>query len=116
MEDIYDALSAVVNETGGWKTVAAELWPAMKLTSANTRLRNCLTAESGEKLAPHEIVWLLKRGYEQGYHRAMEFLADEIGYERPAPLVKEDEKARLQREFIKSVEIQKQILVQLEKL
>lgn len=112
-EDINDALREAVRALGGVKQVGAWLWPEIAPDTAGNRLRDCLNPERREKLSPEQVLFILRRAREVGYHAAMEYLAASCGYAKPAPLAPEDKLADLQRQFIASVEslerIQRQI-------
>ena len=102
-DSIYEALREVVRVVGGPKSTGQRLWPGKSVQEAQTRLLNCLDHNRAEKLSPEDVVLLLKLGRRAGCHVAMHFLADDCGYARPAPIEPEDERARLQREFVDAV-------------
>lgn len=113
-EDEFDALRAVIAHSGkSAKEVACHLFPHMKLESAYARLQACLNEEKDQRLTLSQIVALCKFC---GQADALMFLADELGFERPVPMVREDERARLQREFVESVRVQQGIIDRLERL
>lgn len=102
-DTIEEALGDVLHALGGPKAVAAELWPSKNLQDGARYLRHCLNEDRAEKLALHEVMWLLKAGARAGCHVAMHFINRECGYAKPEPVNPEDEKAKLQREFKASV-------------
>lgn len=63
-------------------------------------MADCLNDSRREHLSPLQVVWLLREGREAGHHGAMRWLAVEAGYTEPAPVEPEDERSRLQREYI----------------
>ena len=101
-ESINDALDAVVKACGGAKVVAAKLWPEKTPDAAHRLLLACLNESRVEKLSPEQTLFLLKLGRERNCHAAMNYLARDCGYADPAPTEPEDERARLQREFIEA--------------
>ncbi|WP_342049905.1 MULTISPECIES: hypothetical protein [unclassified Cupriavidus] len=101
-EDINDAFNEVVRACGGAKVVASKLWPEKTPDAAHRLLLACLNESRIERLSPEHVLLLLKMGHERGCHAAMNFMAREIGYEDPKPIEPEDERARLQREFIEA--------------
>lgn len=96
-----DALRSVA-EAYGPKKLASELWPEKALTDAHRLLLHCLDAERSEKPSPGQIALIIQRGREVGCHTGMAYLAQIASYAEPQPVEPEDEKARLQREFIEA--------------
>lgn len=98
-----DALQSLVDALGGYKRVAADLWPALPAAEAGRRLADCLNPARAHKLELREVLWLLKRGREAGCHVAIAYINETCGYAEPEPVNPEDEHAKLQREFISAV-------------
>ena len=116
-EDIYDALSDVVRALGGPKKVGTMLkGDAVSGEDAGRWVKDCLNRNRRERFDPNEIVFLLRKGREIGCHSAMNFLADEAGYERPKPLEPRDEMAELQRRYLEGVGEMKAIAERMERL
>lgn len=115
-EDFNDALKDVVRALGGTKAVGVRLRPEMAADAAGAWLKDCLNPTRRERLDPEQVLWILREGRKAGCHSAMNFIADEAGYVRPAPLEPQDEAAQLQRAFIDSVQQQKLIASRLERL
>lgn len=101
-ESLADALRAVVQALGGTKAAGCRLWPEKTPESAHRTLLDCLNEARPEKLSPEQVLWLLAAGRQVGCHAAMNYLAREAGYSDPRPVEPEDERARLQREFIEA--------------
>ena len=101
-ESLGDALDAVVKALGGAKSVGGRLWPEKTPASAHTLMLACLNEARAEKFSPEQVLWLLAEGRKAGCHVAMNYLARETGYADPTPIEPDDEKARLQREFIEA--------------
>lgn len=105
MHDSFgEALRAIAMHygSGRLKKMAAELWPTMKIEDAARKLSHCLDADRAEKLTLEEVETILIRGREIGVHYGMTYLCRSAGYEDPEPLEPEDERAKLQREFIEA--------------
>jgi hypothetical protein len=101
-ETFSDALKVIVQGLGGAKAVGAKLWPEKTPDSAARQLNDCLNDGRPEKLSPEQVLWLLAEGRKIGCHAAMNYLARETGYADPLPIEPDDERARLQREFIEA--------------
>lgn len=106
------ALQDVVIALGGFKKIGYELWPGKGPAEASRYLHRILDPTRPEKASLGELLLILKWGREAGVHTGMAYFAQESGY-KAEPLEPEDERARLQREFVESVKqlgrIQKQI-------
>ncbi|KXA71082.1 hypothetical protein [Bordetella hinzii] len=102
-ESLTDALRAIIAAAGGTKAVAGQLWPEKTPDAAHRYLLDCLNEARSEKLSPEQVLWLLTLGRKVGCHAGMNFLAREAGYADPAPIEPEDERARLQREYVEAV-------------
>jgi hypothetical protein len=100
-ERIEDAISAVANALGR-KRIACELWPDKTERDAQTLLDHCLNADRRERLSPSQVMFIARKGREKGLHSIVQYMARELGYCEPLPVNPEDEKAKLQREFIES--------------
>ena len=101
-ESLADALRVVVQALGGTKAAGCRLWPEKTPESAHRTLLDCLNEARPEKLSPEQVLYLLAAGRKVGCHAAMNYLAREAGYSDPAPIEPEDQRARLQREFIEA--------------
>lgn len=101
-ETSNDALDACVKACGGAKVVACRLWPDKTPDAAHRLLLACLNESRAEKLNPDQVIFVLKIARERGFHGGMNYFTREAGYEDPKPMEPEDERARLQREFIEA--------------
>jgi hypothetical protein len=101
-EDINDAFNEVVRACGGAKVVACKLWPEKAPDAAHRLLLACLNESRVERLSPEHVLLLLKMGRERGCHAGINFMARDAGYDDPKPVEPDDERARLQREFIEA--------------
>ncbi len=101
-DDFETALIAVVLALGGPKTVAGDLWPTEDPTLKGQYLNHCLNPDRREKLSLGEILWILKAGREANAHAAIHFLCTDCGYSEPMVLNPQDERQKLQREFLQA--------------
>lgn len=108
-EDIYEAMKTDVQASGGAKKVGCALFPEKAADKAGELLNNCLNADRPEKLSVEQIILLKKIAKQHGSFATVFFECDEIGLSHPTPIEPEDEKARLQREFIASVQMLEKI-------
>lgn len=101
-ESIHDALRELVSALGGTKAVGARMRPELPADHAGRWLSDCLNEARREHLTPAQVVWLLREGRASGHHGAMRWLAVESGYSEPVAIEPEDERSRLQREYIEA--------------
>lgn len=109
-EDWRDALKHVVKALGGFETVGVEMWPTWPRKKAGNWLSDCLNPDRSAKLDLDDIEALIRMGREHGVHCALYHLCDQTKYQRPETVEPEDERARLQREFIESQKRMEQLL------
>lgn len=100
-DSLDDALGAVVAACGGAKVVGAKLWPEKSPETAARLLKDCLNPDRPEKLSGDQMLLLLRMGRERGCHAAMQYIASDCGY-TAAPIEPEDERAKLQRDYIEA--------------
>lgn len=100
--DHHDMLLELVRALGGPKEVGAWLRPELPVEQAAQWVRDCINAHRREKFDLAQVITLLARARKQGYHDAIAYLNAECGY-RVEPIEPEDERARLQREFVDAV-------------
>lgn len=115
-DTLEDALRSCVEALGGSKKVGSELWPSKPVADAGRLVNHCLDPDRPEKMALAEIVMLLKMARTADCHVGMAFLAGECGYQEPVPVEPDDEKARLQREYVKAVKALDQISKRMKKV
>lgn len=116
VSDIYDALSDIVRALGGPKKVGAQLKPDRPAEEAAKWIKDCLNRERRERFDPEQMIWLLARGRETGCHAALYFICEQTGYDRPAPVNPEDERAKLQRQVVEAAVSFRQYVERLERL
>lgn len=114
-DSLADALRAVVQALGGTKAAGCRLWPEKTPEAAHRTLLDCLNDARPEKLSPEQVLWLLAEARRVGCHAAMNYLARNSGYADPQPIEPEDERARLQREFIEAQKAMAQLAGRMER-
>lgn len=115
-DNIDEALSGVVLALGGAKKVGALLRPDLPIDQAAGYVRDRLNADRRELFSPQQVLFLLKAARDQGYHAGMRWLSVECGYTGTKPAERDQQKADLQRQFVKAVDIVQRLGKQLEKL
>ena len=117
-QDLDDALTAAIHALGGFKDLGVRLRPElqMKPVAAAQWLRDCLNPEKRERLNPDQFLTLLRMAREADYHAAKHWIDAELGYAAGAPLNPRDELAQLQRAWIESVHLQKELADKIERL
>lgn len=115
-EDIYDALNTDIMACGGKKVVGNALRPKLAVNAAGEWVANCLNRTRAEKFDAEDILFIKTLAKQAGSFATYFFEADQIGMTHALPIEPEDEKARLQREFINAVGALKSIETRLGKL
>lgn len=101
-ETFNDALIDVVKALGGSKVVGSDMRPELPAAQAGAWLRDCLNSDRREKLSPDQVLYLLRRAREAGYHGAMNFIGADAHYE-VSPIEPEVEAVRVMREGMAAV-------------
>lgn len=115
----YDSLSGALLATVealGPKKVASALWHLMSVDDARRKLLNSLNPERNEKLGLEEIEHILKMAREREIHTAMLYLTDALHYQPARPVEPDDEKARLQREYVQAVKTLEELTKRIERV
>lgn len=114
-ESINDALQAAVTALGGYKKVGPALRPELPIDQAAGWLRDCLNPARREKLAPEQVMLILRKAREAGYHAAMHFVAFDTGY-KATPVDPKTQQSELQERFIAAVEHLQGIQAQMQRV
>lgn len=114
-ERIEDAVAAVVDRLGR-KKIACALWPDKTQRDAHNLLDACLNPERRERLNPTQLLFIARKGRAEGLHAIVQFITRDLGYEEPVPIEVEDEKAKLQREYIEAAKSMARIAERIESL
>lgn len=115
----HDSLGGALWSTAealGPKDLAHELWPEKTPEEAAKLLSRCCDADRNEKLSPEQIELIVRRGREHGCHIVMHYLSQRAGYTEPHPVEPEDERAKLQRDFIEAQEHMQALVKRMERL
>lgn len=102
-ESINDALQATVTALGGFKKVGPMLRPELPIDQAAGWLRDCLNPGRREKLAPEQVMLILRQARGAGYHAAMNFMAFDAGY-KAQPIDPQTQEDELRARFCDAVE------------
>lgn len=101
-DTINDALTSAVNSLGGFKKVGPVLRPELPIDQAAGWLRDCLNPTRREKLAPEQVLLILRLARQAGVHSAMQFLAFDTGY-KAVPVDPQTQQQELQQKFVDAV-------------
>lgn len=115
-ESVEEALTEVVNALGGAKTVGARMRSDLSPDAAARWLKDCLNDHRRESLHPGHVMWLLRAARAAGLHGAMAFIARECGYGDPIPVEPDDERAKLQREYIEAARAMSRLAERIERV
>lgn len=115
-ESIYEAMTDLVRALGGPKKVGPMLWPDKSIDAAAQLLRDSINSHRKERLNQEQTMFLLRKAREIGWHAAINFICEQVGYSAPTPIEPQDQVAALQRAYVESVRQQKQITERMERL
>jgi hypothetical protein len=115
-EDQEEALRDTIRALGGAKVVGHQLKPHMKPDAAGRWLNDTLNDARPEVLCHKQFLLIAQMGRHAGVHNVATQFSRECGYADPIPVDPDDEAAQLQKDFIRSVDAQKRILKQMERL
>lgn len=114
-ESVNDALQSAVNALGGYKKAGPLLRPELPIDQAAGWLRDCLNPSRREKLSPEQVMLILRKCREAGYHAAMHFMAFDTGY-KAVPVDPQSQIEELQTRFCDSVQTLSTMASQLERM
>ena len=112
-DSINEALIACVKAANGSKAVGAVMWPDIAPDQAQRKLLNALDESRPEKLAPSQVMLILKMARAKGFHEGVGHILEDLGYAPTTPIDPKDEAADLLRQV---VENQKALAVQVARL
>ena len=116
MDSFNDALIAAIKALGGSKVVGPMLWPEKMADAAQRQLLDCLNPERPAHLTPEQLVLVLRKARQQGFHDSTDWLLHELGYAAPVLLEPADEAAELQRQFITATSTMSELMQRMERL
>ena len=90
--------------------------PEKDPVDAGKWLLDCLSSKRNDKLCLEQVLWILREARKINCHAGATFILRDAGYADPQPIEPEDERAALQRSFVESVKLQRQLLTRLESL
>src|SRR5688572_1423955 len=99
-----DALTADVASLGGPYKVGKMLRPELEQKASRDWLLNCLNPNHEQNLKQSQIALIVKWAREKGSTHYAEFWAVNNNMTKPVKIEPEDEKVRLQREVVRSIE------------
>ena len=103
-ESLFDAMTEIVRELGGYKVVGKLLRADKTPDVAGRLLNDCLNPNRSERLDPDQLLMLLREARKISAHAAINHILREAGYADAQPVEPEDERAALQRTFIQGVQ------------
>lgn len=113
--DTYEAaIRAAVDALGGLKVVGSMLWPAREPDAAARNLAAALDPDKREKLDLSELRLIRREARKRGVHVLAAYEARDAGYADPQPIEPEDERAKLQREYIEAARAMQAIHARME--
>ena len=115
MESFNDALKACITACGGSKQVGPLLWPEKAPDATQRLLLDCFNDDRPARLAPEQVLFVLRLARSKGCHIGLDYICSELGYSTPTPIEPRDETAELMRAFSESVAAQAQIVQRMEK-
>lgn len=104
LEDVFDALRAAVQATGGAKEVSGKLWPNKPAAQAHKDLLDCLNRDNDRKLCIEEFMAVLRMAKDAGYHGAKHWIDDALGYQQTPPQDPKIERDRLADELARAAD------------
>lgn len=113
-ESANGALDEAIKACGGYKVVGGKLKPELSADAAGKWLNRCANSSAPERLDPDQLLFVCKEARRVGCHSLINYLLREAGYADAQPIEPEDERARLQREFINAVAVVQQLGKRLE--
>jgi hypothetical protein len=102
-EDILDAIKADVVALGGPKSVGLALWPEKSAEAAARHLLDCINRDRNQRLTPEQLTLLIREARGVNSFCTIAYICSDANLSMPVPVEPEDERARLQREFIDAV-------------
>lgn len=116
MESFNDALIGCVKVLGGSKVVGPMLYPEKLVDAAQRTLLDALNPERPNRLAPEQVLLILRKARQAGYHEAANWLLHDLGYQPPVPAAPKDEMADLMRTFIEATKRQEETAASLQRV
>lgn len=116
IEDINAAMREIVRALGGAEAVGIRLHPEKTPTAAAQVVNDCLNPDRRARFNPEQVWLLFVWARQAGFHSAKRWFDEATGYTPGEPVEPEDERARVQREFIAAKKEMALMLARLERL
>ncbi|QQP98725.1 hypothetical protein JHW38_00210 [Lysobacter enzymogenes] len=116
VDDLNDAIRATVNALGGMKSIGSELKPEKSAMDAGRWMADCLNPEKRDRLTPDQLSFIRRKARAAGVHILAAYEMHEAGYQPPVAIEPEDERAKLQRQFIEQSKRMEQLFAQLQRM
>ena len=108
-ESINDAIREDVQAIGGNKAVGAILWPELPIDQAAGKVRDALNSDRRERMTPDQMALVVRMARRKGSMATMRWMAHDAGFAEPVTVEPEDERAKLQRDYIEATRMLAQI-------
>ena len=116
-DSYLEALRDDVNVCGGPKEIGRWFWPEKSIDAARNMVNDRLNSDRRDRFGDDQERLIMRKARERrGFSAAISFVCDDTGFERPKPKEPEDERARLQREFIAAVNRQERLIEEIRRL
>ncbi len=104
-DSIYDAYSADIAASGGFKAVGSKLWPTLSPDDAAKKLRKCVDKDDAQKLSEEERMRVKELARDAGSFAVVTYEGQHLGYrvEWLSPQDEADELRREVRDYLKAV-------------
>jgi hypothetical protein len=113
-DSLSDAIGADIAAAGGFKAVAAKLWPTDAPGAATAKLRNSLNPEQPHKLCPEELLAIKRMAHECGSDATVQYEASQLGF-AVSWLDPRDEADELRRRVLDAADELKRLFSRLER-
>lgn len=84
-DDELDAIRDAVKHLGGPKVVGSMFWPEKTPDGAGRYMHDCLNGNRAERLSPGQLLVLMRKARNVGFHGLATFYMREAGYMAPVP-------------------------------
>lgn len=114
-DDELDAAKAAVQRLGGAKKVGEMLYPDKQPEAAARYLLDALNPSRAERLSPSQLLLLMRKAREIGFHGLAAYFMREAGYTPPMPLDPVTEVTRITQTLERVMGVAQQLVAQLER-
>lgn len=114
-ESPEDALRAAIQALGGAKVIGNLIWPDKSVETAANRLLDCTNSARAEKLEITQVMFILRKARDAGFHAPFLWLSNQLGYES-RPVSQDEEEDRITHVIEMSAKTLAQSIEKLERL